>query len=404
VNTRSTWCTGLFAVAVATFVIFGLIETVPVAQSGPTYEGFGAVTRGHLDCPGGNWTTYRVTNLNDSGAGSFRSGLSSGCRHIVFDVGGTIPVNSDITINQDYLTIDGSTAPSPGITLRTATNNEWIMILGNSGAGSDGVHDIIIRDLRAIGPGGHDNTSSDLFGLDGGNNPVYNIIIDHMTLVASNDGTLDIWGNVHDVTLSWNFIKDTRTAAVFSSDDLRQRISVHHNVFAGNNERQIKTNHRNEVIDYVNNVVYGWGWMVPTGTGLDLDAQGYTSTHPTANVMNNYFHHVSGLNGGTDQAILRNGSGGRVYFSGNIVPSGESDTNSTSSYHSIPANAQVTTYAASTLGNTTVPCVGMKYKTSEEQSLLNTISRAIGGSGAACSGSTPPTSAPAAPTNVRIIR
>jgi pectate lyase len=321
---------------------------------------------------------------------------------IVFDVAGTIPVNSDISINQDYLTIDGSTAPAPGITLRTASNNEWIMILGNSGAGSDGVHDIIVRDLRAVGPGGHSDTSSDLFGLDGGNNPVYNIILDHLTLVASNDGTFDIWGNVHDVTLSWNLVKDTRTGAVFSSDDLRQRISVHHNVFAGNNERQIKTNQRNELVDYVNNVVYGWGWMVPTGTGLDIDAQGYTSTHPTMNVINNYFHFVSGLNGGANQAILRNGTGGQVYFSGNVVPAGETDTNSTSARHTIPASAQVTTYAASALGNSVVPCVGTKHRLAEEASLLTTISQAIGGTGASCSGSVP--SAPAPPFNVRIVR
>lgn len=369
---------------VAAAALLGGFASNAFGQPPARYEGFGAVTRGHLDCPGGNWTTYRVTTLADSGPGSFRDAVSQGCRLVVFDVAGTIPVNSDISINQDYLTIDGSTAPAPGITLETATREEWIVIIGNGGAGSDGVHDIIIRDLRAVGPGGHDDTSSDLFGIDGDDSSAYNIVLDHLTLVASNDGTFDIWANVHDVTLSWSLIKDTTTAAVFSSDDLRQRISVHHNVWAGNNERQIKTNQRNELIDYVNNVVYGWGWIEPTGTGLDLDAEGYTSTHPIMNVVNNYFHFVSGLNGGQDRAVIRYGAGGQVYFSGNVFPPGEGDAVSTSAQHPIPAEARVTTYAAETLGDTTVPCVGMKYPTAEEQQLLREISLAIGGSGGAC--------------------
>jgi hypothetical protein len=159
------------------------------------------------------------------------------------------------------------------------------------------------------------------------------------------------------------------------------------------------------MIDYVNNVVYGWGWMVPTGTGLDLDAEGYTSTHPMINVINNTFHYVSGLNGGANQAIIRHGTGGQAFFEGNIIPSGEGNANSTSGRHQIPAYAQVTTYTASSLGTTVVPCVGTKYPTAAEQSLLDTISRAIGGPGGACSGAggggTP--TAPAAPTNLRII-
>ncbi|MBI1754291.1 MAG: hypothetical protein HYR61_17135 [Acidobacteria bacterium] len=53
-----------------------------------TYPGFGYQTAGGL-----GKTTVHVTNLNDSGTGSFRAALGSN-RTIVFDVGGTISLTS----------------------------------------------------------------------------------------------------------------------------------------------------------------------------------------------------------------------------------------------------------------------------------------------------------------------
>ena len=62
-----------------------------------------------------------MTNLNDSGTGSFRSAVSGSDKKIVvFDVGGIIALNSDLNIG-DNTTILGQTAPNPGITLRYYT-------------------------------------------------------------------------------------------------------------------------------------------------------------------------------------------------------------------------------------------------------------------------------------------
>ena len=86
------------------------------APAFPGAEGHGRYTTG-----GRGGTIVHVTNLNDSGTGSFRSAVTGGNnRIIVFDVAGVIPLNSDLTM-KDNITILGQTAPYPGITIRYYT-------------------------------------------------------------------------------------------------------------------------------------------------------------------------------------------------------------------------------------------------------------------------------------------
>ena len=93
----------------------------------PGAEGHGRYVTG-----GRGGKVVHVTNLNDSGTGSFREAVKSGKRIIVFDVAGVIALKSDLKIG-DNITILGQTAPSPGITLRYYTvqpgNNNIIRFL-----------------------------------------------------------------------------------------------------------------------------------------------------------------------------------------------------------------------------------------------------------------------------------
>jgi pectate lyase len=99
----------------------------------PGAEGFGSQTMG-----GRGGQIIEVTNLNDSGAGSFRAAVSAlGARIIVFKVSGIIQASSVIHINNPYITIAGQTAPGGGIAVK--------------GSGiSIRTHDVIIRGMKMI--------------------------------------------------------------------------------------------------------------------------------------------------------------------------------------------------------------------------------------------------------------
>ena len=347
------------------------------AASQPTdYEGFGAVTQGALDAPGG-YTTYHVTSLADDGSpGTLRDAVSQGSRLIVFDVGGTITLSSSLNVDESYVTIDGLTAPSPGITIiQPGDTGTYVMPVGRD------AHDIIVRYLRTVGPG--ESGAGDIWGLDGEDGHVYNIIIDHVTGIAAGDGVFDFYADVSNVTISWNVILDTPIALHLSHEDsLRERISFHHNVFARNNERQIRMRYQNNLIDFVNNVIHGWGYFEGGASGLNIGPNSGVvpdDEYPRLNVENNYYYYDSSSPNGDEDDAIRRDIPGKIYFNGNIFPARESDNYDTSTRHVIPAYAEVTKYDASTLGDTVVPYVGTHYPTQEEQDLLSEISIAIGG-------------------------
>ena len=102
------------------FAAAALTSTAAFSQTdAPAFPG--AEGHGRYVTGGRGGEVRVVTNLNDSGEGSFREAVKGSAKKIVvFNVGGVIPLESDLSIGANT-TIAGQTAPYPGITLRYYT-------------------------------------------------------------------------------------------------------------------------------------------------------------------------------------------------------------------------------------------------------------------------------------------
>ncbi len=156
------------------------------APAFPGAEGHGRFVQG-----GRGGEIRHVTNLNDSGDGSFRAAVNGSTKKIiVFDVAGVIPLESNINIGANT-TILGQTAPEPGITLRYYTVNP--------GANN------IIRYIRVrrgeekdVNDGADASTQRNVTG----------IIIDHCSFSWSIDEVASFYDN-NNFTMQWSTIAES---------------------------------------------------------------------------------------------------------------------------------------------------------------------------------------------------
>ncbi|MBQ6208529.1 MAG: pectate lyase [Prevotella sp.] len=151
------------------------------APAFPGAEGHGRYVTG-----GRGGRIVHVTNLNDSGTGSFRQAVSGSDKKIVvFDVGGVIALRSNVNIGANT-TIEGQTAPSPGITLRYYTVNPN----GNN---------IIMRFIRIRR--GQEKDVND--GADASTaRHLTNLMLDHCSLSWSIDEVASFYDN-NNFTMQW---------------------------------------------------------------------------------------------------------------------------------------------------------------------------------------------------------
>lgn len=341
-----------------------------------TLEGFGTTTTG-----GAGGSTVHVTNLNATGAGSLHAALSSGTstRTIVFDVGGTISNfsfrggNVGATAN---ITIDGTTAPSPGITLDGGGGQD-VLSFENSNN-----NNIIVKSIRVIN-GGNDNINV----LDG----AHDIVFTHCSSYDAADGNLDVAGGV-DVTIQYCLLGPSATGGPGPMLITASNVTVHHNLFsprkASTPGERAPYAHANYVAsgnpnaDIRNNLIWKFGRSNGAGSGYGT-AIAYGAK---ANVINNYYYtagtstnSATNLDDGYGAGDVRDGDSepSEAYIAGNV--SGNGNNPNTISNHAIYTVPTVTTQSACAAAALVLSCAGPKFRNSTENAWIADVNIQING-------------------------
>ena len=246
-------------------------------------EGFGRFATG-----GAGGEMIHVTNLDDSGPGSFREAVSKPHRLVVFDVGGIIRLKSNVSVNDDT-SILGETAPAPGITL-----------YGRSVSFSD-QHNIIVRYVRF-----REGISGDRGKCSVNISKGRQMIFDHCSIQWGRWDCLGLTQGSRDITFQNCIIGEGVDPQRFGSlTDSVTNITYAHNLWINNQSRNPKAKGG---IQYVNNVVYNWGV-----TGL---VGGHSAGDHFQDVIGNYF--IAGPN--SNQSAVGNFTAtDHVYQRDNLV-------------------------------------------------------------------------------------
>jgi hypothetical protein len=238
----------------------------------PGAEGFGRFATG-----GRGGTVYHVTNLNDSGPGSFRDAVSQPKRTVVFDVAGVIAISRPVVVSQN-ITIAGQTAPGDGV-----------VIYGN-GISFSGANNSIARHIR-FRMGVNGDHGKDAAGIAHG----HDLIFDHVSVSWGRDENFSINGVATNITIQNSII--AQGLQHHSAGGLIQTsggVSILRTLYCDNYTRNPKVKGVNQ---YVNNVVYNWG----DGGCYIL---GDSAAPSFANVANNYF--IAGPDTGSEAFIRGN--------------------------------------------------------------------------------------------------
>ncbi|KAI6080965.1 polysaccharide lyase family 1 protein [Hypoxylon rubiginosum] len=288
-----------------TACLAALLPATSALLAFPGAEGFGRNAVG-----GRTGSVYHVTNLDDSGTGSFRDAVSTSNRIVVFDVGGTIQIKTRIAVAKNIY-IAGQTAPGDGIT-----------VYGN-GMSFSNANDAIVRYIRfRMGKSG--DSGKDGITIAEGSSMVF----DHVSAAWGRDETFSINGEVHNVTIQNTIIGqglETHSCGGLIQSDYG--ISLFRNLYIDNKTRNPKVKGMN---DFQNNVVYNWGGG---GAYIAGDSAGQSS----ANIINNYF--ISGPSSSSVAAFTRGNANFHGYVSDNYY-----DSNKDGTLNGSPLCAQASCY------------------------------------------------------------
>ena len=244
-------------------------------------------------------TVYHVTNLNDSGTGSFRDAVSQSGRFVVFDVGGYVVLNSAVSCANN-LTIAGQTAPGGGIG-----------IMGHEVSFSVKTNEIV-RCVR-FRPGSIASSTEDGLNMGDGTN----LIFDHISIEFAPYNNVDATGNATDgnlITIQNSILADP-IGQQFNAhtESLNNYFSWIYNILSSGHDRNplAKVN-----TIFINNIVNNF-------------QAGYTCADTSGNfshdIINNYFITGPATTSAGDD-FFQFDANQSVYAAGNLLDSANNGT------------------------------------------------------------------------------
>ena len=264
--------------------------TAPALTSFPGAVGYGSHATG-----GRNGSVYHVTNLNDSGIGSFRDAVSASNRIVVFDVSGYINLLTAVSAKSN-LTIAGQTAAGEGIGFKGGE-----ISFANSS-------NIICRNIRIIPGSETASTGDDALSLY----LARNVIMDHCTFEFAPwnniDGVSDNYTvyPVTGITLQ-SCIDANPTGQQFGAhcESVLSQWTFYRNIFANSHNRNPLAKINEE---FINNVHYNneAGFTTHTGTAFKHDN------------VNNYYIYGPASTSSNDNPWFQMDAQQSIYCAGNL--------------------------------------------------------------------------------------
>ena len=234
----------------------GAAEPKDLPQAGiPAFPG--AWGGGMYSFGGRGGQVFVVTNLNDSGPGSFREACEAGGpRIVVFNVAGIIHLKDRIRIRAPYITIVGNTAPGDGV-----------CIAGNTVELE--THDVVIRYMRFRRGATDVGDRNDSLG----GNPTGNIMIDHVSGSWGLDENMSMYRHMYqppeggkelklptvNITIQNSIFSEGLNTYhhAFGSTIGGLNSTFHHNLWACNTGRNPSVGMIGD-FTFINNVVFNW--------------------------------------------------------------------------------------------------------------------------------------------------
>src|SRR5687768_553784 len=311
------------AISAAVLSLIAAPSTRAQLPAFPGAEGFGSNA---VAGRGADADVFHVTSLADTNTGTYSAtGFKGGTlryalqhasarpRTVVFDVGGTIRLNSNLDIkNLSGIRVAGQTAPGRGITLSGFT-------LQVTSSSSRTTSNVVVQHIRSRK--GNVSTAEDAVGVLGSGS-THTVVLDHVSASWGQDEVLSLTNNSTNVTVQNSFVNEGLNAeghgyASLIRPQINASYSYHHNLVAHHKSRMPRPGSYDGMttsLDFRNNVLYDW-----------LDGPGYSEDNAPGEFVNMNYVGNYGIAGPATPSTRTNrlfdggGLNTKIHQSGNVL-------------------------------------------------------------------------------------